>query len=139
MTVRASSAGYTTKTQGISLTVNPPGTFTISVSPTSSTVTQGNSATYSVTVFSQNGFNSGVLLEVLNLPSGYVASGTGYSPGPTVTPPANGSITSTLTIVTNASTTTGLASMTVRASSAGQTTQTQGISLTVNPPNQTGT
>jgi hypothetical protein len=109
------------------------GSFTIAVVPSSSTVTQGNSASYSVTVYSQNGFNSGVLLEVLNLPAGFVASGTGFSPGPTVTPPANGSITSTLTIGTNGTTATGLASMTVRASSSGQTTQTQSISLTVNP------
>src|SRR5206468_524256 len=126
--------GQTTQTQGISLTVNPPGTFTISVSLTSNTATQGNSATYSVTVFSQNGFNSGVLLEVLNLPSGYVASGTGYSPGPTVTPPANGSITSTLTIATNRSTPTSTLFPYTTLFRSGQTTQTQGISLTVNPP-----
>src|ERR1017187_6193397 len=106
------------------------GSFTISVTPTSSTVTRGNSATYSVTVYSQSSFHSGVLLEVLNLPSGYASAG--FSPGPTVTPAANGSTTSTLTIGTNGSTATGKASMTVRASSSGYTTQTQGISLTVN-------
>src|SRR5260370_813134 len=78
-------------------------------------------------------FSSPVLLEVLNLPSGYVASGTGFNPGPTVTPPANGSVTSTLTIATNGSTATGLTSMTLRLSSSGYPTQTGALSLTVNP------
>src|SRR5260370_323492 len=75
-------SGNLTRTFGISIPVNAPD-FTISVTPSSNTVTQGSNATYSVTVNSQNGFNSGVLLEILNLPSGYVVAGTGFSPGPT--------------------------------------------------------
>src|SRR5206468_3926680 len=97
-----------------------------------STVTQGSSASDGETVEKEKGFNSGVLLEVLNLPSGYVASGTGFSPGPTVTLPSNSSVGSTLTIATNGSTATGTFSLTVRASSSGYTTQTSSISLTVN-------
>src|SRR5207247_1911550 len=69
MTVRASSSGYVTKNQAISLTVNTAADFSISVSPGSTSVTQGGNATYTVTVTSLNGFNAGVLLEVLNLPN----------------------------------------------------------------------
>src|SRR5258708_6995976 len=108
MTVQGVGGGLT-RTFPISITVNAPD-FTISVSPSSNTVTQGGSATYNVTVSSQNGFSGGVLLEVLNLPSGYVAQGTGFNPT-TVFPPSNSSTGSTLTIVTNGSTAQGLASM----------------------------
>src|ERR1019366_523834 len=133
--VRAKNSTGTTDSNAvpvsISSTVCVASSFTISVSPGSQTVTQGNSTTFAVTVQSLGGFNSGVLLEVLNLPAGYASAG--FSPGSTVTPPANGSTTATLTVGTNTSTAAGAASMTVRASSSGKTTQTQGISLTVNP------
>jgi surface antigen/pimeloyl-ACP methyl ester carboxylesterase len=104
--------------------------FLVSASPNSQTVTQGNSTTYTVTVQSQGGFNGGVALAVLNLPGNQVLSGTGFSPS-TVTPAANGTANSTLTIVTNSSTPTGSFSMTVQGTNGG-TTRTASISITVN-------
>ena len=89
------------------------GSFSISASPTSQTVTQGQTATYTVTVQSSGGFSGPVSLSVLNLPGSQVLPGTGFSP-PTVTLSSNGSAQSTLSIVTNSSTPTGTFSMTVQ-------------------------
>jgi uncharacterized protein (TIGR03437 family) len=104
--------------------------FSVSVSPSSRTVTQGNTASYTVTVQSQNGFSSGVSLTVLNMPGNQVLAGTGFTPQ-AVTPSANGSVQSTLTIITDSSTLTGTFSMIVQGVS-GSATQTYGISITVN-------
>jgi hypothetical protein len=93
-------------------------------------VTQGGRATYSITLQSQNGFSGTVNLTVLNLPGGQVLPGTGFTPQ-SVTLSANGQASSTLAVVTNGSTPTGTANMTVQGVS-GSITQTAGISLTVN-------
>jgi hypothetical protein len=67
----------------------PVGDFSVSVSPSSRSVNQGGTATYTVTVTSLSGFNSSVSLFALNLPGNQVLPGTGFSPQ-TITPPANG-------------------------------------------------
>ena len=67
--------------------------FTVTPSPSSVSVTQGSTATSTITVASQNGFNSATTLSVSGLPTGVTAA---FSPNP-ITPPANGSATSTLT------------------------------------------
>src|SRR2546421_7694098 len=69
------------------------GNFTVTAQPSSQTVTQGSSTSYTLTVRSQNGFSGPGNLTVLNLPGNQVLSGTGFSPQ-TVTPAANGSVQS---------------------------------------------
>ena len=121
---------------GASRTVTGTGTavasFTVSAGTSSQTVTQGQQASFTLTVQSKNGFHAAVTPAALNLPTGYVASGTKWNPT-TVTPAANGSASSTLTIATNSSTTPGTYTVTLQAAAAGYTTQTVPVTVTVNP------
>jgi hypothetical protein len=87
------TSGSLTATTTLALTVNSSATpaFSVSASPTSVTVTQGSSGTSTITVTSTGGFNSATTLSASGLPSGVTAT---FSTNP-VTPPANGSATST--------------------------------------------
>ncbi|MBK6795227.1 MAG: hypothetical protein IPG76_00070 [Acidobacteria bacterium] len=89
------SAGSSAKSSALTVGV---GDFAVSVSPTSRTVVQGQSTTYTVTVQSVSGFSGSVTLNVKNLP-GNIVGCTAFSPA-TVTVPANGSVNSTLTLCT---------------------------------------
>jgi len=100
--------------------------FTVSAAPSSVGVTQGSTANSTITVTSQNGFNSATTLSVSGLPSGVTAA---FAPNP-VTPPANGSATSTLTFTASPTATTGTSTVTVTGTS-GTTTATANITLTV--------
>jgi len=102
--------------------------FTVAAAPSSVTVTQGGNGTSTITVTSLNGFNSATSLTATGLPSGVTAV---FSPNP-VTPPANGNVTSLLTLTASATATTGTATVTITGTS-GTTTHTTTISLTVNP------
>jgi Beta-propeller repeat len=75
----------------------PVTAFTVAVSPASATINAGDTINVVATVTSENAFNSAVGFTFAGTPgdASIVAS-----PG-TVTPPANGSITSTITIVTD--------------------------------------
>jgi hypothetical protein len=75
----------------------PVTAFTVSISPSSETINAGDTTTVVATVTSENAFNSPVSFAFAGTPGD--ASFTA-SPSP-VTPPANGSITSTITIVTD--------------------------------------
>jgi subtilase family serine protease len=123
------TSGSLVATTTLSLTVNAAGTpnFTIGASPTSVTVTQGGNGTSTITITSQNGFNSATTLTATGLPSGVTAA---FSPNP-VTPPANGSVTSVLTLTASATATTGAATVTVTGTS-GTLTHNTTIALTVN-------
>src|SRR3982075_3277198 len=100
--------------------------FTIGASPSSLTIAQGTSGTSTITVTSLNGFNSATTLSASGLPSGVTAA---FSPNP-VTPPANGSATSTLTLTASGTATTGNATVTVTGTS-GALTHSTTIALTV--------
>jgi len=100
--------------------------FTVAASPSAVSVTQGSTANSTITVTSQNGFNSATTLSVSGLPSGVTAA---FSPNP-VTPPANGSVTSTLTFTASSTATAGTSTVTVNGTS-GTTTATATIALTV--------
>jgi hypothetical protein len=76
----------------------PPPDFSLSVAPTSQTVTQGASTTYTVNITRTGGFTGAVNLSLSGLGSG--ASGT-FSPNPTT------GASSTLTVTTTASAATG--------------------------------
>ncbi len=122
------TSGSLTATTTIALTVNSSATpnFTVSASPTSVSVAQGSSGTSTITITSQNGFNSATTLSASGLPSGVTAT---FSTNP-VTPPANGSATSTLTLTASSSATVGTATITITGTS-GSTSHSTTISLTV--------
>ncbi|HWY21778.1 MAG TPA: hypothetical protein VNX26_11195 [Candidatus Acidoferrum sp.] len=103
--------------------------FTVSASPSAVSVQQGTNATSTITVTSQNGFNSATTLSASGLPSGVTAA---FSTNP-VTPPANGSATSTLTFTASSTATTGTTNVTVTGTS-GSLVQTTTIALTVTAP-----
>jgi hypothetical protein len=103
--------------------------FSVSASPSSVSVQQGTNATSTVTVTSQNGFNSATTLSASGLPSGVTAA---FSANP-VTPPANGSATSTLTFTASSTATTGTSTVTITGTS-GTTTATTTVALTVTSP-----
>jgi subtilase family serine protease len=123
------TSGSLTATTTLALTVNSAATpnFSVSASPTSVTVTQGASGTSTITVTSTGGFNSATTLSASGLPSGVTAA---FSTNP-VTPAANGSATSTLTLTASASATVGAATVTITGTS-GSTTHSTTIALTVN-------
>jgi plastocyanin len=74
--------------------VPPMPDFTVSCSPSTFTTTPGNNATGTCTVSSIQGFNSPVDLNCANLPAGVSC---GFVPDP-VTPPADGSVNSAITV-----------------------------------------
>src|ERR1700683_1831107 len=123
------TSGTLTATTTVSLTVNAASSpnFTIAASPSSLTVTQGSSGASTITITSTGGFNSATTLSASGLPSGVTAT---FSTNP-VTPPANGSATSTLTLTASSSATVGTATVTITGTS-GSTTHSTTIALTVN-------
>jgi subtilase family serine protease len=123
------TSGTLTATTTLALTVNSTATpaFSVSASPTSVTVTQGASGTSTITVTSTGGFDSATTLSASGLPSGVTAT---FSTNP-VTPPANGSATSTLTLTASSSATVGTATVTITGTS-GSTSHSTTIALTVN-------
>ena len=122
-------SGALTHSATIALTVNAAATpnFTIGASPSSVTVTQGGNGASTVTITSQNSFNSATTLSTSSLPTGVTAA---FSTNP-VTPPANGSATSTLTFTASASAAAGTTNVTVTGTS-GSLTHSTTIALTVN-------
>jgi hypothetical protein len=123
------TSGSTTHSTTVALTVNAAATpnFTIAASPSSLTVTQGGNGASTITIASQNSFSSATTLSATGLPSGVTAA---FSTNP-VTPPANGSATSSLTLTASATATTGAATVTVTGTS-GSLTHSTTIALTVN-------
>lgn len=93
--VSATDAAGNTGSAQITVTYTVP-SFTVTVAPASQNSTIGASPTYTVTVNSQNGFNSPVNLSVTSAPNGVSGS---LNPAQ-VTPPANGSATATMTMTT---------------------------------------
>ncbi|MGA9542847.1 MAG: S53 family peptidase [Candidatus Sulfotelmatobacter sp.] len=123
------TSGSLTATTTVALTVSATATpnFTIGASPASVTVTQGANGTSTITITSTGGFNSATTLSASGLPTGVTAA---FSTNP-VTPAANGSATSTLTLTASSSATVGAATVTITGTS-GSTTHSTTIALTVN-------
>jgi subtilase family serine protease len=123
------TSGSLTATTTLALTVSATATpnFTIAASPASVTVTQGASGTSTITITSTGGFSSATTLSATGLPSGVTAA---FSTNP-VTPAANGSVTSTLTLTASAAATVGTATVTITGTS-GSLTHSTTIALTVN-------
>ena len=106
--------------------VMPPD-FSISSSPISLTLTQGQSGSSTVTVISLNGLNSAVGVAVSGCPANATCSMSPTS----VTPPANGLITSQLNVTTGSTTTAGNFTLTITGTGPS-TSHSTTVSLTVN-------
>ena len=103
--------------------------YSLTLVPSSQTVRNGSSTTFTININSINAFSSPVTLTV-NLPSGSGATGT-INP-PAVTPPPNSMGTATLTITTAASAPAGSGTITVTGTS-GSKSRTATGSLTISP------
>jgi hypothetical protein len=105
-----------------------PGTgpdFTVSAAPTSLSVSQGSSATTTISTSGSGGFNSAVSLSASGMPAGVTAS---FSPASIAAP---GTGNSTLTFTASSTATTGTFNATVTATGGGLT-HTVTIPVTVN-------
>jgi hypothetical protein len=104
----------------------PAPTFSLGATPSSRTVSQGQSTTFDVTVTGQNGYTGAGAYWLSGLPANTSAS---FSP----TSYSGGSGASTLTINTTAGTPTGSFQVTISAGdSSGSPTQSTIVTLTVN-------
>lgn len=122
------TSGTLTHSATYALTVTAPAQpdFSLSVSPTSVTVSQGSSGTTTVTLTSLNSFSGTMTLSNSAPPSGTTAS---FSPA-TVTLASGGTGTSTLTFTASTTATTGTFTITVTGTS-GSLTHSATVSLTV--------
>ena len=107
--------------------------FSVSDAPSSLSIAQGASGNSTITVSSNDGFNSAVSLTVSGLPSGVTAA---LSPT-SVAPTAGASATSTLTLTASSSATAGTQAVTVTGTSGSLTTSTT-VSLTITSPGGSG-
>jgi len=125
------TSGSLTATTTLALTITATATpnFTIAASPATLSIAQSSSGTSTITITSTNSFNSAVTLAATGLPTGVTAA---FSSNP-VTPAANGSVTSTLTLTASSTATTGAATVTVTGTS-GSLSHSATIALTVTAP-----
>ena len=129
------TAGILTHSTTVTLVVSavspppPSPDFTVSASPTSGTVSQGQATSYTITVSSVGGFSTGVSLSVTGLPAGATGS---FSPS-TVSPTG----TSTLTVVTTSQTPTGTATLTITGTSGVSHQTTVALVVSSTPPPST--
>lgn len=99
--------------------------YSVTATPASQSVTQGNSTSYTVTVTPSGGFTGAVNLSVSGLPSGATAS---FNPASVTT-----SGSSTLTVTTASTTPTGSFPLTITGAS-GTLSHTASVTLVVNAP-----
>jgi hypothetical protein len=99
--------------------------YSLSATPSSQTVTQGQGTSYAVNVTPSGGFGGQVSLSASGLPSGATAS---FSPNPT-------GASSTLTVNTAPSTPTGPSTVTITGTS-GTLSHSTSVTLVVNPAPQ---
>ena len=120
VTITATSGSIQrTTTVGLSVTG-----FSISASPTSRTVSQGSSTTYTATVTDLNGYSATKTMSVTGLPNGVTAT---FSPSS-----LSGSGTSTLTLDVASNALRGTVTLSIRAtSSVGSLYHTATVSLAV--------
>ncbi|MGC2109879.1 MAG: hypothetical protein WA655_10205, partial [Candidatus Korobacteraceae bacterium] len=112
ITVTGNGGGLQQNTT-VTLTVTAAPNFTISASPASLSVPQGNQGTSTLTTAISGGFNGAISLSAAGMPSGTTVS---FNPNPI---PAPGSGNSTMTITVGASTPTGTYPITVTGNGGG--------------------
>ena len=118
------NGGGIQQTATVTLTVTAASNFTISASPSSLSVAQGNQGTSTITTAVSGGFNSAISLSTSGVPSGTTVS---FSSNPI---PAPGSGNSIMTITVGASTPVGTYPITVTGNGGGIQQQVT-ITLTV--------
>jgi len=123
ITVTGNGGGIQQNTT-VTLTVTAAPNFTISASPASLNVVQGNQGTSTITTSISGGFNSAITLSASGAPSGATVS---FNPNPI---PAPGSGSSTMTITVGASTAAGTYPITVTGNGGG-IQQSTTVTLTV--------
>jgi uncharacterized membrane protein len=123
ITVKGNGGGLQ-QTTTLTLNVTPGANFTISASPSSLSVPQGNQGTSTITSAISGGLNSAITLSASGLPSHTTVS---FSRNP-IPAPGNGS--STMTITVGAQAPTGSYPITVKGNGAG-IQQTTTVRLTV--------
>lgn len=128
LTITGKGTDASSTTQSTSVTLNVPD-FTLSASPTSASVAQGATASYTTTLQARGGYSSTVNLSVSGLPTG--ATGT-FTPA-SVTPTNTGA-TSSLAVATTASTPTGTYTLTIAGTDASGLTRSTTVSLQVTAP-----
>ncbi len=123
-----SAACYTPASTCLTVTPGAPVTpdFAVAVSPSSLTIAAGANGTTTTTVSSINGFSSSVALSCAGQPSGITC---GFAPS-SVTPPANGSANSTLTVSVAGSVASGTYNFNVQGTNGGNT-RTAALGVTV--------
>lgn len=124
------TSGSLTNTASATLEITGPATFTLSAAPGSASVTAGNEAAYTVSTEAVNGFSGTVDLSVSGLPTG--ASGT-FSPSAV----AVGS-GATLSVTTESSTAAGTYTLTIAGASGGLSVGTS-VTLIVTAVSSGGT
>ncbi len=119
------TSGSTVHSTTVSLVVNAPAApdFSISATPASQTVVQGNSTTYTATITALNGFAGTVTFTASGLPTGATAS---FNPASVTT-----SGSSTLTVTTASTTPVGTSTITITGTS-GATVHSTTVTLVVN-------
>ncbi len=102
-----------TTTVTLTVTAQQQPNFTLSASPASLTIPQGNGGASTITATISGGFNSSIALSASGMPSGTTV---GFNPNPI---PAPGSGNSTMTITVGGSTPTGTYPITVTGNGGG--------------------
>jgi hypothetical protein len=126
LTVTATdSTGTPTHSSSVVLVVNPPASFTVGAQPSSRSVVQGQSTTFTASVTAQNGYEGSGSFSVTGLPAG---AGGSFSPSGY----SNGGGQSTLTVTTSGSTPVGTYPLTITATdTTGAPVNSTSVSLTV--------
>ena len=123
LTVTGNGGGIQQNTT-VTLTVVAPPNFTITASPASLSIQQGNQGTSTITTTISDGFNSDISLSASGVPSGTTVS---FNPNPI---PAPGAGSSTMTITVGSNTPTGTYPITVTGNGGGIQQNTT-VTLTV--------
>jgi uncharacterized membrane protein len=131
LTVTATdTTGSPTQSSTVMLVVNPPASFTVGATPSSRSIVQGQSTTFTASVTAQNGYQGSGNFSVTGLPAG---AGESFSPGGY----SNGAGQSTLTVTTSGTTPAGTYSLTITATdTSGAPVNSTNVSLTVTPAAQ---
>lgn len=131
LTIRATGTGVSAVTSSLSLTVRQQpvqaGSFSLSLSPASISVTQGGSQTVTVNITRTGSFTGAVTLSV-------TGAGTGLTPTLSATSVTGNNATITLAAASNA--TTGAQTLTVRGTGTGASDQSASLAVTVNASQQ---
>jgi hypothetical protein len=131
ITFKVSGTGVAAATSPIALTVNAPAGITLLSGSTTALAAQGSSASVPIIITRNGDFTGAVNLVAEGLPSGVTAT---FAPS-TI---ASGARVTTLTFNAASNATAGPATITIRATGAGITEQTQTLNFTVNSSTTAG-